>query len=757
MEQSAITKKWQTLSKRVMLIGIIVGIIICIAMFTFLGVFMNAKSISTMNEVGEMYMEGMGTQSVLRYNSVIEQRTTMIEGLCKTYPADEENVNEKLKVAAQARDFAYLALMDADGNLEMIYGDQVVADDPEPFKTSIITKKEIKVAVATSYKADGTTVINNGVILIGVPAHEKGYPLSDGTESSALVAGLSNEEIVKMLSEKNTDGSTAQRFNTHIIRRGNGTYVMHTNETPGNETPYLNYFEEIRATFDMDAGEINSLIDTMKTKMAKGEVYSTVITTSSSRKHMYCAQLSHSEWYLVTIMEYADLDSIVGKLSNTWTGFTIGACAVILVIMLVIFTIYFLLNRQNLKQLEEAKQTAEEASKAKSEFLSNMSHDIRTPMNAIVGMTAIATANIDNKQQVSDCLKKISLSSRHLLGLINDVLDMSKIESGKMTLNMEQLSLSEVVEGIATIVQPQIKIKRQKFDIFVSNIVAESVYCDSVRLNQVLLNLLSNAYKFTPEEGNITLSLHQEASPLGDRYIRTHIEVQDNGIGMSEEFKAKIFDSFTREDRSRVNKTEGTGLGMSITKYIVDAMHGTIEVDSTQGKGTKFHIILDLEIAETAEIDMILPQWKMLVVDDDQMLCDTTVSSLASIGVTAEATLDGETAIEMAVKAHESGNDYNIILMDWKLPGIDGIETARRLHASLDKDIPILLISAYDWSEIEDEARSAGISGFISKPLFKSTLFYGLRQFTETVPGEDKKPEAAKKEVSLEGKHILIA
>lgn len=450
-------------------------------------------------------------------------------------------------------------------------------------------------------------------------------------------------------------------------------------------------------------------------------------------------------------------DDELRSLSNSMTLWTVGICAILSLILVVLFSVYLYFNRKNLQQLEKAKATAEHANKAKSDFLSNISHDIRTPMNAIVGMTAIATANIDNKEQVADCLKKISLSSRHLLGLINDVLDMSKIESGKMTLNMEQISLGEVVESIATIVQPQIKLKKQTFDIYVHDIIAEKVYCDSVRLNQVLLNLLSNAYKFTPEEGKIELSLYQERSEIGDKYVSTHIIVQDNGIGMSEEFKKKIFDSFTREDSARVNKTEGTGLGMSITKYIVDSMHGTIEVESELGKGTKFHIVVQLEIADVEDVDMILPNWNMLVVDDDQILCDTAVQSLKSIGVKADYTLDGESAIEKSVKAHEEGNGYDIILLDWKLPGIDGIETAKKLHGVLGDNIPILLISAYDWAEIEDEARAAGISGFISKPLFKSTLFYGLKQFTDVKDKSERIPAQSKKEVNLEGKRILVA
>ncbi len=763
MELSETTKKWQKLSKRVLLIGVAVGLAVCIAMFIVLGVYTNKKSKDTINGVGETFMAGIGSQMVMRYNEVIEQRTTMVEALHTTYRSSDEDVNDKLKFAAEKRGFDYLAFMDGNGSLEMLLGDTLRPDEPDPFINSLKEDKINKFAVATSYGADGQK-IDGGIVLIGVPTtaegdddHDKPYKLAGGGESVALIAGIRSSILGDMLAETNTDGSTAKRFDTHIIR-SSGAYVLHPNTDAESHPQYENFFEQIRGGFGMDESEAESLIQTLETRMSEHRVFSTVINTSTPRRHMYCSSLENSDWYLVTVMNYTDLDEKVNGLSKALTGVTVGICAVIMVILIAVFVIYLILNRRNLQQVEHAREQAEEANKAKSEFLSNMSHDIRTPMNAIVGMTAIAIANEDNRQQVSDCLKKISLSSRHLLGLINDVLDMSKIESGKMTLNMEQISLSEMIEGIATIIQPQIKIKKQKFDIYVNNVIAEKVYCDSVRLNQVLLNLLSNAYKFTPEGGAIDLSLYQEASPLGERYVRTHVEVQDNGIGMSEEFQKKIFDSFTREDSARVNKTEGTGLGMSITKYIVDSMHGTIEVNSKLGEGTKFHVTLDLEIAETEEIDMILPEWKMLVVDDDQMLCDTTVASLSSIGVKAEATLDGESAIKMAVEAHESGNDYDVILMDWKLPGMDGIETARRLHKTLKKNIPIMLISAYDWAEIEDEAREAGISGFIAKPLFKSTLFYGLRQFAETTAGESTQEVAPRRSaVNLEGKNILVA
>ena len=407
---------------------------------------------------------------------------------------------------------------------------------------------------------------------------------------------------------------------------------------------------------------------------------------------------------------------------------------------------------------EAARRDAEHANKAKSEFLSNMSHDIRTPMNAIVGMTTIAIANMGNMEQVQNCLRKIALSSKHLLGLINDVLDMSKIESGKMTLNVDQVSLREVMDSIVSIVQPQVKAKKQAFHIFINDISAENVCCDSVRLNQVMINILGNAVKFTPEEGSITVSLYEEDSPKGEDYIRTHLIVKDNGIGMSEEYQKKIFDSFSREDTTRVQKTEGTGLGMAITKYIVDAMEGTIRVRSALGEGSEFHVVLDLLKAVVQEADMVLPDWKMLVVDDDEQLCESVVASLKSIGVTPDWCLNAETAIRKVEERHNRHDDYQIILLDWKLPDRDGIATAREIRRLYGNDIPILLISAYDWSEVEDEAKEAGVTGFIAKPLFRSTLFYGLQPYVGDVSaGKEIEESSAADKVVLEGRRILLA
>ena len=489
--------------------------------------------------------------------------------------------------------------------------------------------------------------------------------------------------------------------------------------------------------------------------MMKGEEYSAIYEFGGNRQQIFCVTLPYSEWNLVTVLPFGTMNEVIEEMNRSRTMATMLIGAIIALVLLLIFYSYYKMTKQQIKELNEARVEALQATKAKSEFLSNMSHDIRTPMNAIVGMTAIATAHIDDKKQVQNCLRKIALSGKHLLGLINDVLDMSKIESGKMTLTAELISLQEVVEGIVSIAQTQIKAKGQNFNVHIDKIIAEDVYCDSVRLNQVLLNLLSNAVKYTQEGGTIQLSMYQENAPEDkeSNYVRTHVLVKDNGIGMTAEFLEHIFDSYSRADSKRVQKTQGTGLGMTITKYIVDAMGGTLTVESEPEKGTEFHLILDLEKATEQEMNMFLPPWKMLVVDDDETLCRTAVDSLESIGIQADWTLSGEKAIEMVIRHHEMRDDYQIILLDWKLPGMDGITVAKRLRKIIDEEMSLILISAYDWSEFEVEARDAGINGFISKPLFKSTLYHELKKYM----GVDDAMNKIDKDVDLAGRHVLVA
>ncbi|MDE7221231.1 MAG: response regulator [Oscillospiraceae bacterium] len=725
---------------RFLTISLILLSILTAGTFSFLAVYMNQRSAETISAVGKIYMDGMSERIALHFATTIDLRLNQVEALVQTHTPDRgdyQKLSAELVYSAQARGFDYLGLYSNTGEYEPLYGSQLEVTDPEPFLESL-NQGENKVAVGTNQNGEK-------VVLMAVSCV---YPMKSGETCTALVAGLPPDYISDTLSLNDVDSLVS----SYIIR-WDGSFVIRSGEAFRE-----NYFDRLDNELDPDTAQTH--LAELKAAIAAGEDYAAVVTmVDGGRRHLHCTKLAYSEWYLVVVLPYGTMDAEISELSVQWIQMALGAGAAILLALALIFLRVFRMMRQQMVELDQARREAIQANRAKSEFLSNMSHDIRTPMNAIVGMTAIATANINDMQQVQNCLKKISLSGRHLLGLINDVLDMSKIESGKLTLSMDQVSLREVMDGIVGIVQPQVRAKHQQFDVFIHDITTENVCCDSVRLNQVLLNILGNAVKFTPDGGRIHVAMYEEASEKGEDFIRIHFHITDTGIGMTEEFKSHIFESFVREDNMRVRKTEGSGLGMAITKYIVDAMGGLIEVDSEPGKGTEFRVILDLEKAEIQESDMVLPPWRMLVVDDDRQLCETTVASLKAIGVQADWTLDAESAIKMVAEHRERRDDYQIVLLDWKLPGMDGITAAREIRRLYGNDFPILLISAYDWSEIEMEAKAAGITGFISKPLFKSTLFYGLRPYInpETEAAREAQEVQAAETRKLDGRRVLLA
>ena len=379
---------------------------------------------------------------------------------------------------------------------------------------------------------------------------------------------------------------------------------------------------------------------------------------------------------------------------------------------------------RNMNQaLSEAVRAAETANRAKSTFLSNMSHDIRTPMNAIIGFTTLAVSNIDDKKRVRDYLGKILSSSNHLLSLINDILDMSRIESGKIHLEETEVSLSEVLHDLKTIISGQIHAKQLELYMDAIDVTNEDVYCDKTRLNQVLLNLLSNAVKFTPAGGTVSVRIRQcPGTQKGSELYE--IRVKDNGIGMSQEFVKKIFSPFERERTSTVSRTQGTGLGMAITKNIVNMMGGTIEVHTEQGKGTEFIVRLPFRIqSEHQRIEKIaeLEGLKALVVDDDFNTCDSVTKMLVRVGMRSEWTLSGKEAVLRARQSMELGDAFHAYIIDWRLPDMNGIEVTRQIR-SLGDDTPIIILTAYDWSDIEVEARAAGVTAFCAKPMFMSDI-----------------------------------
>lgn len=713
-------------------------LIFSIIIFSLLGIYMSRKSKKTVYEIGNIYMSGMNEQMSRHFENVIKLRFDQVSGVVSvvsTDNKDRKNLYEELIYRAQVRGFDYLALCSAEGDFQILYGKSIQPLNPKPFVEALL-QGERRVAV-------GVDSAGNKVVLFGIDA---AYPMHNGDKSTGLIAAVPLEYITDFLSLEDE----GQLMYYHIIRP-DGSFVI---QNPNTELS--SFFGQLQKQLDSTTNELSveNSIKEFGAALKNRKEYATTFEVNGEERQIYGISLPYSEWYLVSVMPYSRLDDAINNLGSQRMFMTLLSCASILIILTLIFLRYFSITRSQVYELENAQQATLEANKAKSKFLANMSHDIRTPMNAIVGMTAIATAHIGDQKQVQNCLRKITLSSRHLLGLINDVLDMSKIESGKLTLTTEQISLKEVVEGIVNIMQPQIKTKKQTFHIHIENILTENVWCDGVRLNQVMLNLLSNATKYTPEGGSIQLSLTEEKSPKGENYVRIHIKVKDNGIGMSSDFLKKIYESYSRADGTRIHKTEGAGLGMAITKYIVDAMEGTIDIKSEPDKGTEFLLTFDFEKVVEVEMDMVLPSWNMLVVDDDELLCRTAIDTLKDIGIKAEWTLSGEKAIELVIQHHIKREDYQIILLDWKLPGMNGIQVAKEIRKNLGDEVPILLISAYDWSEFEAEAREAGISGFICKPLFKSTLYHALRQYMDI---ETEYDQTLNQTIDLSGRRILLA
>ena len=414
-------------------------------------------------------------------------------------------------------------------------------------------------------------------------------------------------------------------------------------------------------------------------------------------------------------------------------------------------------DRKMNQALAEAVHVAETASKAKSTFLSNMSHDIRTPMNAIIGFTTLALSNIDNTQRVRDYLGKILSSSNHLLSLINDILDMSRIESGKIHLEETAVSLSDVLHDLKTIISGQIHAKQLELYMDAMDVANEDVYCDKTRLNQVLLNLLSNAVKFTPAGGTVSVRLKQLPEAVKGCALY-EIRVKDNGIGMSQEFAQKIFSPFERERTSTVSKIQGTGLGMAITKNIVEMMGGTIEVQTEQGKGTEFIVRLPFRIQpETHRVEKIaaLEGLKALVVDDDFNTCDSVTKMLVKVGMRSEWTLSGREAVLRARQSMELGDAFHAYIIDWRLPDMNGIEVTRQIR-SLGNDTPIIILTAYDWADIEAEAKAAGVTAFCAKPLFMSDIRQTLMTAIGQTQAEAEQPILPIASPDFKGKRILL-
>ena len=448
---------------------------------------------------------------------------------------------------------------------------------------------------------------------------------------------------------------------------------------------------------------------------------------------------STDDWIIVTMIPMTELY----KTSTNWKLVIIVAIGSL---MLLIFNLVILvvLNRQ----LKVTAASEYKANQAKTDFLSTMSHDIRTPMNAIIGLTTIAGKNIDDKVTVRESLRKINLASNHLLTLINDILDISKVESGKLTLNPVAFSIVECAENLVNISQPMVKEKNIDFNFRIHNFKYEYLYADQLRINQIYINLLSNAIKYTEPGGQVNVDIAQEEGEA-PKTIKLKYIVSDTGIGMTPEYMARMYQPFSRETDSRVNTIQGTGLGLAITKKMIDLMGGTIECQSEVNKGTTFTVTLEIPLADRAADDLTLPQIHVLLADDDPVLLETAKDTLDSLGALTDIAICGADALKMI-----SDGAYDVILLDCVMPDMNGIETARQIRAKIGDNVPILLISAYDWSDLEADAKAAGVTGFIGKPLFPSSL---CNKLNEVLGNTNNSAEHEDENADISGMRILVA
>ena len=677
-----------------------------------------------------------------------------------------DEVNYKLNTDSQILNAAASILSDVEtGDMDAFLG---VIDTFAPLMDTM--RMRVLLPDDTIVLEDGTMVTDWGVLSFEEEAklgeHVSNRMLSSADSESYIlrhyVPIIHDGEVTALLygvtvlsdlpNAMNISNLYDGNASAYIIDTETGDYIMDTqHEQLGNVSDFYDHQSQDGMLWDERLLDIRS-----------GKSGYTVFTASDGTElYFYYAPSNINKWAIcVSVPESLAFENLYQIRRVFWF------IAIALVIIISLYYAWVLQDsKHRVKQavdqvkLEERLEKAEAAERAKTLFLSNMSHDIRTPMNAIIGFTTLAQANADDSERVQEYLKKIMSSSNHLLSLINDVLDMSRIESGKLNIDEKECSISEIFRDMRNIIQSQMQSKQLDFHMDTIDVVDEDIYCDKLHVNQMLLNLLSNAVKFTPAGGSVSLTIRQKPdAPAG--FGAYEIRVKDSGIGMSKEFVERIFEPFERERTSTVSGIQGTGLGMSITKNIVDAMGGTIRVQSEKNKGSEFiiNIVFRLlpEHRKAAAVEE-LRGMRALVVDDNFSTCDSLSRMLMHIGMESEWTLYGKEALVRACRAKEAGAPFHAFIVDWQLPDLNGLEVARQLHEIAGDGVPIIMITAYDWGEISEEAKAAGVTAFCGKPLFLSDLRDTLGdaiRYGAVNRAEDMSLPAAREE--LKGMRLLL-
>lgn len=716
----------------------VVGLLaLCAAVFLAVTLFVMRSSDTTIDEISGGFMEQMSAQIRLNFQSEVRLYRSKLESVLLSVECDGGATGAERRATcvdeAKQRGFRYVAILDGD-ETSVLMGPDLALDGRDDFVRDTLTGDDV-VTVGISDAGETMIVLSRSL------------PRADGSDESGgnrvLVAGVPIAEAVEALS---LDVSTTEVY-THIIR-ADGSFILNNNSSLHNDS----YLELLRLNEGRPGIAYDITADRLKAIMDAGDCAFYVSNINGERYASYLAPLEGTNWFIVSVLPFRVLRDPIEALA--WNLFAAGAvgCVLILVALAFVLTRYLRVLNAQMDALAEAREQADAASRAKSEFLSNMSHDIRTPMNAIVGMTRIARDESADEATVRRCLDTISTSSTHLLGLINDVLDMSRIESGRLEFVLEPARLTDIVRAAEGVIRPQADARGQDFKVELCGVACDAVLVDRTRLGQVLINLLSNAVKFTPVGGSVLLAVEQrscmEGAGTGDEtgqcgegsrigpgdLVRTRLIVRDTGIGMSEEFQSKVFGSFEREDRARVHQTEGTGLGMAIVKRIVDGMGGNIEVQSREGEGTCFTVTLDLAYApeigaQAADSGKIsLDGMRVLLAEDNDINAEIACELLGGCGIDVAWVRDGREAVD-AFSASESGF-FAAVLMDIRMPVMGGYDAARAIRG-LDRDdasrVPIIAMTADAFAEDIVRARECGMDAHVAKPIDLDDLLSVLR------------------------------
>ncbi|MFR1722227.1 response regulator [Emergencia timonensis] len=674
-----------------------------------------------LNELSAQIASSIEKQSRDQWNML----TVFYKYLINSSSDDWTDLDSYIKEKKEDLGFDSLCLVDEDA---MYY------DKGKSF--SLLWSKEVTEKLLTNKQP---IILDNmlsteGSLIFLIPVEKR---IVNGKKICALGVVYNSQNLFDMLNIHAYDGKVMM-------------YIVHQDGVALFRSSQADIIDGYNMINSLEAAEFKrGSLDSLRSNIRSGQQELMTFHLDNEEYYLNYTSVGVDDWQLVTMVP---VDVVSGRLMQSsmitfLCMFLIGALIVIAFVLL-----YSDSTKKVLRAEAAARKAAESANRSKSQFLSNMSHDIRTPMNAIIGMTKIAQDHIEEREKVTDCLKKINLSGQLLVGLINDILDMSKIESGKMVLNKDTASLVELMQNLVNITQPAVLQKMQVFNIRLHNIQHENLIFDSLRLNQVMINLLGNAVKFTPEGGSISLDVTEEPA-AEEGAVHLTLKVADSGIGISPEFQKNLFTSFTRERDSKIDKIEGSGLGLAITKMIVTMMEGSISVESELGKGSIFTVEMDLPIADASE-EMTLPEIHVLVADDDADTCRSAADYLRELGARADVAFGGLEAVKKADAALQTGDGYQIIFLDWRMSDLEGTDTAREIRSIVGEEVPILIISAYDWSGIEKDADEAGINGFIQKPFFKSTIYHNIQKYY--LHCNQGQPVAASEQNVLLGKNILL-